>query len=60
MLDVHLILDELDDGQQNLGIAMPHEHTIDATSVAQAGIADQLPGVVGQHHHGQIGVDFLD
>ena len=58
-LGVPAVLDELDDPQQHVAVALPDEDPLQGAAVVQLEQALQLRGVVGQSDHRQLGVDRL-
>ena len=56
VLDVHLVLDELDDGEDQIGVAKPAEHVVEHRHVLVLYALRDAMGEGCQHHAGDGGV----
>ena len=60
MLEVHLVFDELDDGQQEFGVAQPAEDVFEDGEVFVLNAACDAVGEGGEYYDGDVGVGCLD
>ena len=60
MVEVHLVLHELDDGEQQLGVAQPAEDVLEEAEVLPLHVAGDAVREGGEHHQRRVGELFLD
>ena len=60
MVEIHLVLDELDDGHDEVGVAQPAEHVVEAAHVLVLHAPGDAMREGGEHHAGYLGEALLD
>ena len=60
LVGIHSVLDELDDGDDQVGIAVPAEDVVESRAILLLDTAIDILREAGQQHHGHLRIALLD